>query len=442
MAVADILSDIGKGAAKVGRAALPVLERTAEVVSGEAPEIDAEKRSRQNKLEDEQIAAKASILENQLAMGQKYGTLTPDQQQQYISQITGLYSHPRHMGTLLEKLRKTIHPQGAYALASATPQGGTAAVDEQRAEKLAEIKKPENVKLEALNTYTAQKFGKPFGEATAEQQSEAMMHVGMSGRAPQKAQLVKDPSNGHIGYVQSDGQGGFSVQPILDTQGKPFGNIPQRVTVRNGVYHWTDALTGEIHEVPVTTTTRQIFEPLVTEEPKGGPATGAVPVLPKHATTGAVPVSTKTGAPKGNVGRIIGRTASIQDKADAGSYKKAHDDYIAATKLDSLANQVAQHPNDALNQKRLVVALERQASGRYTEAARQYILQTGLGNSIEQWANNATTGALPPDVLRQVVDGAHQNLQGSKDALKEASPGSSRTSGGGNVIVVNPEDMK
>ena len=42
MAVADILSGIGKGLATAGRAAVPVLERTAEVVSGEAPQIDEE----------------------------------------------------------------------------------------------------------------------------------------------------------------------------------------------------------------------------------------------------------------------------------------------------------------------------------------------------------------------------------------------------------------
>jgi hypothetical protein len=139
MAVADILSDIGRGfvtgAKAVGSGVPPVLERTAQVVSGQAPQIDEDARKQQDMLDDAALHAKASILENQLQLGQRYGTLTPDQQQQYIDQITGLYSHPRHAGTLMEKLRQAIHPAGAYAqepmapLPDATPPGGTIAKD-------------------------------------------------------------------------------------------------------------------------------------------------------------------------------------------------------------------------------------------------------------------------------------------------------------------------
>ena len=121
MAVADLLEKIGEGAKTVGRVAgavaEPLAKRTAEVVSGEAPEIDQEKRARAEKLEDEQLAIKASTLENNLAMGQKYGTLTPDQQQQYIDEITKIYSNSRHAPTLMEKLRKAIHPDGTFAQA-------------------------------------------------------------------------------------------------------------------------------------------------------------------------------------------------------------------------------------------------------------------------------------------------------------------------------------
>lgn len=143
MAVSDILKDIGEGvktgAKAVGAVAQPIAERTAQVVSGEAPKIDEEQRQKQTDLEDAQINAKAQALESQLSMGQKYGTLTPAQQQQYVDQITGLYSHPRHAGVLMEKLRKAIHPNGAFApgpsapLANATPEGGTAAADTRNA---------------------------------------------------------------------------------------------------------------------------------------------------------------------------------------------------------------------------------------------------------------------------------------------------------------------
>lgn len=140
MSVADFLEkagqDVAKGAKVAGSIALPIAERTAQVVSGEAPQIDEEKRQQQYKLEDQQIETKAKELENQMALGEKYGTLTPQQQQQYVDQISQLYSHPRHAGTLMEKLRQAVHPNGAVStpglssLKDATPAGGTAAADE------------------------------------------------------------------------------------------------------------------------------------------------------------------------------------------------------------------------------------------------------------------------------------------------------------------------
>jgi hypothetical protein len=99
---------------------------------------------------------------------------------------------------------------------------------------------------------------------------------------------------------------------------------------------------------------------------------------------------------------------------------KAQTDVQEATKLASVADQVAQRPNDAVNQKRLAVALERASAGRFTTQALDYIIKAGWGNTIEQWANNPTTGALPSDVLRQLVDGAHENLRGAQEALKVA----------------------
>ena len=135
MSVGDILGAIGKGAATAGRVAGTVLEPVAKSIANEeagyAPQIAAEKRQHQTQLEDAEINAKAQELENQLAMGEKYGTLTTADQQKYIDAITNLYSHPRHAATLMEKLRKAIHPQGAFAqgptetLPSATPEGGT-----------------------------------------------------------------------------------------------------------------------------------------------------------------------------------------------------------------------------------------------------------------------------------------------------------------------------
>jgi len=112
-------------------------------------------------------------------------------------------------------------------------------------------------------------------------------------------------------------------------------------------------------------------------------------------------------------------------------------------KVASIAKQVADHPNDAINQKRLAVALERTSAGRFTVQALDYIIKAGWGNTIQQWANNPTTGALPKDVMRQLIDGANENLKAAKDAVDTMrGPAPQATGGGGGVIVVKPEDMK
>lgn len=186
MPVADFLKeagrDLAKGAKAVGSVAAPIAERTAQVVSGEAPQIDEEKRQQQYKLEDQQIAAKSQELESQLAIGEKYGTLTPDQRQQYVDQISQLYSHPRHAGTLMEKLRKAVHPGGAVAtsappLKDAVPAGGTAHADEENAAKLAHTKLMSQPKLAAMENYTQEHFGAAFDQASTDQQLEAMKAV-------------------------------------------------------------------------------------------------------------------------------------------------------------------------------------------------------------------------------------------------------------------------
>lgn len=149
MSIGDLLSGIGRGTAAVLQ---PIAERTAEVVSGQAPELDAEKRQQAIQLTNEQRELKANELESQLEMGRKYGTLTPEQQKQYVDTITGLYSKPEDQGSLIQRLHKAIHPQGttrqtaAQPLPNATPPGGTAAIDEQRAIELAQARQKPNLK--------------------------------------------------------------------------------------------------------------------------------------------------------------------------------------------------------------------------------------------------------------------------------------------------------
>lgn len=142
MSIGDLLSGIGRGLATTGRAAgsvlEPIAERTAEVVSGQAPQIDAEKRQQAAQLTNEQREIKANELEQQLEMGRKYGTLSAEDQKQYVDAITGLYSKPEDQGSLIQRLHKAIHPQGTTRqaatapLKNATPEGGVSAEEERR----------------------------------------------------------------------------------------------------------------------------------------------------------------------------------------------------------------------------------------------------------------------------------------------------------------------
>lgn len=166
---------------------------------------------------------------------------------------------------------------------------------------------------------------------------------------------------------------------------------------------------GNIHPVEITNTRGPMKPPL---DPHATPLT---PSAAKQKMGAVAPPS----APKSNVKE----GAPLSFKAPTPAVTSAQKDVKDAVALSSQADQVAQHPNDAINQKRLAVALERVSAGRFTTQALEYIIKAGWGNTMEQWANNPSTGALPADVMRQLVDGAHQNLKAKQDALKAAEGG-------------------
>ena len=147
MAIGDFLSSVGqgleKGAAATGRVAGALAPAIGKAVvneeAGYAPQIAAEGRQHAQAMEDQQINAKASLLENQLKQLQSNAPLfnndgsvmTPQQRTEAISglsnQFTQLYSHPRHAGTLMEKLRQAVSPGGMTAGGGAAPASGTPA---------------------------------------------------------------------------------------------------------------------------------------------------------------------------------------------------------------------------------------------------------------------------------------------------------------------------
>lgn len=300
MAVADLLKDIGSGLATAGKAVLPIAERTAQVVSGKAPEIDQEQRQRQTKLEDEQISAKEQLLTQQLQLGQKYGTLTPEQQQQYVDQITGLYSHPRHAGTLMEKLRSAIHPNGAVAmgpqspLKDATPPGGTEAADNAGKEKLAVSRRAGAQKKgfdQYLDSY-ARENGLEMNELTEAQLEDAHTKYYQSTHQQMlDKEIVEDPNS----------PTGFSVSEIDRRTGKQVSSFqgvrpPAGFVPKHRVSHSVDQYGNE-------TTTVSDVTPVMSgggQGGGGGESSTAKPnvgkILGTAKPTGAKPVI--QGSPK------------------------------------------------------------------------------------------------------------------------------------------------
>jgi hypothetical protein len=183
--------------------------------------------------------------------------------------------------------------------------------------------------------------------------------------------------------------------------------------ITTGFYHWVDDK-GAVHQQRET----HISTPLSA----GGASPdseSAVPKTPGEAKKRAAAAAGKSTDKAANSGD------TVLGHKDTPVQSAARKKWVDAVSLDTIATEVEKHPNDAVNQKRLAVALERQAAGRFTTQALDYIVKAGWGNTIEGWANSTTTGALPADVMRQLIDGAHENLTGAKAGLDAALLGAS-----------------
>jgi hypothetical protein len=223
------------------------------------------------------------------------------------------------------------------------------------------------------------------------------------------------------GQALTPGQLNFIEQQMALSSAAPSTNITTSVKQdANGMY------------VPVTESNRHIpgFGTILSD-PLGGTTDGSSGRPQASPNRGAASGQNGKGTPTAGGGNTKVGAPLFQGSTPA--IKKAQTDVVEATKLDSLAAQVAVKPNDAINQKRLAVSLEKMSAGRFTTQALDYVIKAGWGNTIEQWANNPSTGALPTDVLRQLVDGAHENLKASRTALQAAMTpvGAASNAGGG-----------
>jgi len=137
MSIGDFLKGVGGGLAKAGRVAGTVLEpigkAVAEEESGELPEMQKEKRQQKQKAQDEVVARRAKFLENQLALDQQYGTLTPEKRTQLNQEYQSLGA-PKKEPSIWQHLLKggaTYQQPSVKYSGDATPEGGTAAADEK-----------------------------------------------------------------------------------------------------------------------------------------------------------------------------------------------------------------------------------------------------------------------------------------------------------------------
>jgi hypothetical protein len=93
-------------------------------------------------------------------------------------------------------------------------------------------------------------------------------------------------------------------------------------------------------------------------------------------------------------------------------------DFTALTKQADLAEKA---PEDAVKQRSLILALIRASAGRVNmQEYDSYVKRQGLANTIEQWANNAQTGALPADIFKKIIGVTRDYMAGAKAAQQEA----------------------
>lgn len=514
MAVPDILKDIGSGvktgARVAGAVAAPLAEGVANEEAGYAPQIAAEKRQRAEQLEDASINAKAQELENQLMLGQKYGTLTPQQQQQYIDQITGLYSHPRHAATLMEKLRKAIHPSGAFAqgpqalLPNATPPGGTAAADEERAKELAEARytaaRQNNPKLVALDKLTQQKYGTDFNSSTPEQQGEALQTYvrestkGSVGKSPPVpgTQLPPDatgPDGQPIGSAARDASHSFveyngawwpvaKPKPVFKTiKGHSVLVDPQsgsilrdlgpvgtaKVTTRQTLQPGDDHQMHLVNLTSVTTpegstievdTGGQAETPQPSNAPSSQPKSPAKKVNPGSILpkTGAKQTHPSFGGPVVPGFSTLAQSKNPLFRADIAQYTKAAEDANIKAEAYQSAQKALASGSTASSDQELIYSWVRsnvQGSGRMTQAEFRQAASVGSLPQRAQIAWEKTkTGKLPPEIERMLladIKRSAETAQQEAATLRQRVEGGNASptpSTGGNVIVVSPEDMK
>lgn len=466
MAVGDFLGSIGqgleKGAAATGRVASALAPAVGKAVANEeagyAPQIAAEGRQHTQAMEDQQINAKAGLLENQLKQLQSNtplfnndgSVMSPQQRTSAISDLSGqftqLYSHPRHAGTLMEKLRQAVSPggmtAGAGAMATqpstpaqamtgftaAPPTGYQEAQDEQAQERQALQQR--NIAMQGINAWADQMKDSGIPEDQVNQAKNEAIERAMGATGNLIPKSPKLAIQGGIPISGTDEHGrSFSLQDIrAGNAGKDLQG--QLSAYEKGEKDKQDAADKKQKDRDAEAEKRQErSESAMSERQEKGFANQAA--MADYREQEGVHKALDTEA----------RESERQLKAIDAGYK--------------------QPGNKAAVDNALVFAYTRiQAKGgRMTNTEVQMTQRIGsLGLTAEQMYQKAATGELPNDLRKMLYDVAKEGAQASREEADAAKPKAPQVGGvaralnpvknvGGTAqkpktIVVSAEDMQ
>lgn len=106
---------------------------------------------------------------------------------------------------------------------------------------------------------------------------------------------------------------------------------------------------------------------------------------------------------------------------DVSAANKKYEDAVG---LVDYADRVKQHPDNAQEQRDFAIMMERTMSGRFQTAAYDLeVKNSGIANTFQQWLNDLSTGALPPKILNNLIQAAHDYKDATAKEV-EAAKGS------------------
>lgn len=231
---------------------------------------------------------------------------------------------------------------------------------------------------------------------------QAIVPRSSSAAASKPKKVWSKTKEGKVFSVNVDPQ---TNQPIPGTEN--YNDIPLAGLVTHlsyGQFHFYDDK-GNLHEVQE----ERRSVPMVT-----GPGGNESPT-PDQDGVPKTPAQAKERLATPPKDRILGHK-------DTPTQSKARTHFTQTVgfekEVGKIAEDQAKGEHVAIRQKRILVKLERLAAGRFTTQAVQYIQKAGWGNSIEQWANNVTTGELPADVWSQVMKAVKDEEISAKEEMK------------------------